>query len=167
MPPVVSTNEIDRPPADVFTYATDVSRFPEWQRDVARVELHGPLGVGARFTTVRRIGPVEHRSSQEVTEFDSPRRFAARGIDGPLRADATITVEPLDGGTRSRATFTLDFHGEGLGKLLMPDAVRRMAARAAPRSYANLKELLELELERGTRRGAGTGRPGATSGPAG
>jgi uncharacterized protein YndB with AHSA1/START domain len=46
MAPVVSTIEIDRPPEDVFAYATDLVRFGEWQKDVVRLELHrgGPLG---------------------------------------------------------------------------------------------------------------------------
>lgn len=155
MSPIVSHIEIDRPPREVFAYAADPSRFAEWQPDVVGVQIEGGdhLTVGSRFTTTRRIGPVEHSSTQEITELASPRRFAARGIDGPLRANATISVEPLDGETRSRVTFTLDFQGQGVGKVLMPDVVRRMAAKAAPRSYRNLKE----RVERGA--GAQQGRP--------
>jgi uncharacterized protein YndB with AHSA1/START domain len=147
MSPIVSHIEIDRPPQEVFTYAADPERFAEWQNDVARVRVEGgqPLGVGSRFTTTRRIGPVEHSSTQEITELAAPRRFAARGIDGPLRANATITIEPLDGDTRSRVTFTLDFEGQGMGTVLIPDVVRRMAARGAPKSYRNLKERLERD----------------------
>src|SRR4029450_5389634 len=60
MPPVVTTIEIDRPPEDVFAYATDLVRFGEWQKDVVRLELHGggPLGGGSRFTTTRQLGGV-------------------------------------------------------------------------------------------------------------
>jgi hypothetical protein len=32
-----------------------------------------------------------------------------RGVDGPFRPSADITVEPLDGDTRSQVTFALDF----------------------------------------------------------
>jgi carbon monoxide dehydrogenase subunit G len=143
MPPLVSDIEIARPPSVVFSYAADPSRFAEWQDDVVGVGIDGPLSVGSRFTTTRRIGRVEHRSTQEVTELAHPMRFAARGVDGPLMADASITVEPLDGGTRSRVTFTLDFRGRGMGKVLVPDVVRRLAQRGAPKSYRNLKERLE------------------------
>jgi hypothetical protein len=69
-------------------------------------------------------------------------------------ADASITVEPLAGGTRSRVTFTLDFRGRGMGKLLVPDVVRRLAQRGAPGSYRNLKERLENDDRRSSNRAA-------------
>src|SRR5687767_10338520 len=57
MSPIVSSIEIARPPAEVYTYATDPSNFAEWQRDVVGVRLEGPpLRVGTTFTTTRRIG---------------------------------------------------------------------------------------------------------------
>jgi uncharacterized protein YndB with AHSA1/START domain len=145
MPPIVSNVEIARPPDEVFAYATDPSRFAEWQDDVVRVRIEGghPPSVGSRFTTTRRIGRVEHSSTQEITELSPPRSWAAHGVDGPLRASASIAVEPLDDGTRSRVTFALDFQGRGMGKLLVPDVVRQLALKGAPTSYRNLKERLE------------------------
>ena len=145
MPPIVSSFEIARPPGEVFAYVTDPARFPEWQDDVVRVRLEGgrPLGRGTRFTTTRRIGRVEQTTTQEITELTSPRSWACRGVDGPFRPSAAITVEPLADGTRSRVTIALDFEGRGIGKLLPLDVIRRMAAKGAPRSYRNLKERLE------------------------
>jgi hypothetical protein len=105
--------------------------------------MDGPaLTVGTRYTTTRRIGPSQQTQEQEITEVVPSRSWAARGVDGPVRANATITIEPLDGGTRSRVTFALDFEGHGIGVPLVP-MVRRMAARGAPLSYQNLKRHLE------------------------
>ena len=145
MPPIVSSFEIARPPNDVYSYVTDPSRFPEWQHDVVRVRMDSgrPPGVGTRFTTTRRIGRVEQTTTQEVTEFRPPRSWAARGVDGPFRPSAGVTVEPLGDGTRSQVTIALDFEGRGIGKLLPLDVIRRMAAKGAPKSYRNLKERLE------------------------
>jgi len=84
----------------------------------------------------------ERTLTQEITEVDAPRRWAARGIDGPIRPSASVTVQPLDGGTRSRVTFTLDFAGHGVGVVLLP-LVRRQAEKGAPVSYRTLKERLE------------------------
>jgi uncharacterized protein YndB with AHSA1/START domain len=144
MAPLVSVIEIARPPEEVFAVAADPSRFAEWQGDVVgvRVDDAGPPGPGSRFATTRRVGGVERTMTQEVTELRPPRRWAVRAVDGPIRPSATVTVEPLDGGARSRVTFTLDFEGHGIGRPLLP-AVRRQAARAAPVSYRKLKELLE------------------------
>jgi uncharacterized protein YndB with AHSA1/START domain len=144
MAPIVSSIEIARPPAEVFAYATDPARFPEWQADVVgvRVEGGGPAGVGTRFTTSRRVGGAERTMTQEVTEHAGPRRWAAAGVDGPVRPSASIRVEPLGDGTRSRVTFALDFEGHGIGRPLLP-VVRRQAEKQAPVSYRRLKELLE------------------------
>lgn len=138
--------DIDRPPADVFAVATDPRRFPEWQKDVAqaRFESGAPTVVGAVFATSRRIGGMDLTQRQQVTESVAPRRWAARGIDGPIRAHATVAVEALDDGARSHVTFTLDFEGPGLGRLMLPQ-IRRMAAKAAPSSHRNLKNLLEAD----------------------
>jgi uncharacterized protein YndB with AHSA1/START domain len=145
MPPIVNSFEVSRPPQEVYAYLTDPSRFPEWQHDVLRVHMEdgGPPGVGARFTTTRKIGRVEQTSTQEVTRLDPPRRWAARGVDGPFRPSAEVTIEPLGDGTRSRVTVALDFEGHGIGRLLPLEVIRRMAVKTAPRSYRNLKERLE------------------------
>jgi len=144
MPPIVSSVEIALPPDEVFTYVTDPSRFPEWQHDVVsvRIEGDGRPGVGSRFTTTRRIGGVERTMTQEITEVSPPRSWVVHGVDGPIRPNANVTVEPLDDGARSRVTFALDFEGHGIGKPLLP-AVRRQTLKVAPTSYRNLKERLE------------------------
>ncbi|GAB3345456.1 SRPBCC family protein [Micromonospora halotolerans] len=137
MATLVSTIEIARPPHDVFAYATDPSRFGEWQDDVVRVQVDG-----VEFTTTRRINGAERTMRQQITHNDPPHRWAARGIDGPIRPHATVTVEPLDDGTRSRVTLTLDFERHGIGAALLP-LVRRQSRRAAPISYQKLKQVLE------------------------
>lgn len=144
MAPLVLTITIARPPGDVFAYVTDPARFPEWQRDIVSVRAGdtSPPGVGWRFTTTRRIGRAERTMTQEITEVSPPRTWAARGVDGPIRPDVTLTVEPTGDGTGSRATFTFSFQGHGIGEVLVP-VVRRMTARQAPASLRTLKERLE------------------------
>jgi uncharacterized protein YndB with AHSA1/START domain len=138
MAPLVSTIEIARPPEEVFAFATDPLRFAEWQRDVVSTRMHGD----AEFTTTRRVSGAEREMTQRIVRNDPPHQWAAEGIDGPLRPHATVTVEPIDDGARSRVTFTLDFEGHGLGVPLVP-LVRRAAGKGAPISHHNLKELLE------------------------
>jgi uncharacterized protein YndB with AHSA1/START domain len=137
MSPIVSTFEIARPPDDVFAYVTDPTRFAEWQADVVDVRV-----AGSRFTTTRRIGRTERTMTQEITQNSPPRTWAARGIDGPIRPTASVTVEPLDDGTRSRVTITLDFEARGIGVPLLP-LVRRQARKESPMSYRNLTARLE------------------------
>lgn len=138
MSALVSTIEIDCPPDEVFAVAADPRRFAEWQRDVVSVRMNSATA----FATTRRFAGAKRTQTQEITRNDPPRSFAARGVDGPIRAHASIEVEPLDDGARSRVTFTLDFEGHGAGAALIP-LVRRQAAKVAPLSYHNLKRLLE------------------------
>jgi uncharacterized protein YndB with AHSA1/START domain len=144
MPPIVSNIEIARTPEGVFAYVTDPSRFAEWQDDVVSVRMAegSPPSLGSRFTTTRRIGRVERTMTQQITEISPPRSWAVHGVDGPIRPNVNITVEPLDDGARSRVTIALDFEGHGIGKTLLP-LVRRQAQKGAPISYRKLKERLE------------------------
>jgi uncharacterized protein YndB with AHSA1/START domain len=140
MAPLKSTIDVARPPAEVFAFATDPLRFPQWQRDVVSARMLDE----SRLATTRRIRGRERTMTQQIVRNDPPYRWAARGVDGPLRPHATITVAALDGGARSRVTFTLDFEGHGLGVALVP-LVRRQAEKTAPTSYRNLKNLLETD----------------------
>lgn len=144
MAPIVSIIDIARPVEEVFRYVTDPTHFTEWQDDVVgvRTSASGPLGVGARFTTTRRIGGVDRTMTQEITQVSAPTSWAVRGVDGPIRPHARITIEPIGDGQSSRITFALDFEGHGIGVPLVP-LVRRQTRRRAPRSYDNVKDLLE------------------------
>jgi uncharacterized protein YndB with AHSA1/START domain len=140
---VRSTVEIDRPVHEVFAYVTDPAHFPEWQDDVVRVEGGTGTSVGSRFTTTRRAGARQFSLTQEVTASEPPTLWAVRGVDGPVRPHAAITIEPLADDTRSRLTAVMDLEGHGIGRVVVPLFVRRRAARQAPVSYRRLKERLE------------------------
>ncbi len=146
MPPITASTAVNRTPADVFAYATDPTRFVEWQKGIVDgcMDETGPPGVGARCLTTRRIGFANRQVTAEVTRIDPPRTWSVRGIDGPIRAMVDVTVEPLDE-TRSHLTITIDFEGHGVGKLLVPLVVRREARQEMPANLATLKERLERQ----------------------
>jgi uncharacterized protein YndB with AHSA1/START domain len=142
--PIASTIEIARPPEEVFAYVTDPSTFPAWQQAVVSGHMDGfPTQVGSRCTTIRKIGGRQRKITTEITEYDPPRRWADRGIDGPIRAIVAVTIEPLANRSQSRVTIELDFTGHGIGKLLVPLVVRRQAASEMPTTCRKLKEQLE------------------------
>ena len=145
MAPLVSTIAVNRPADKVFAYATDPSRFGEWQHGVVSGHMDGagPTEVGSRCITTRRIGFGERPSTSEVTRMQPPRRWAVHGVDGPIRAVVDVEVEPLDGDARSRVSIALDFEGHGIGKVLVPLVVRRQARREMPDNLRALKERLE------------------------
>jgi uncharacterized protein YndB with AHSA1/START domain len=145
MAPIVHVVEIDRDPEEVFAYVTDPSRFTEWQAEVvsARAEDSGPLQEGSRMAMTRRMGGREQTMTAEYTEYDSPRSYAFRVLDGPVRALGKGRIEPLGDGDRTRFTMEIDFEGHGIGKLLVPLVVRRQAAKELAESHEDLKRMLE------------------------
>ena len=144
MAPITSSIEVARRAEEVFAYVTDPSTMPEWQRGCVSGHMDAPTTrVGSKCTTLRRIGGREREVTTEITEYDPPRRWADRGIDGPIRAIVAVTVEPLAGGSQSRLTIELDFTGHGIGKLLVPLLVGRQAASEMPENMRRLRERLE------------------------
>jgi uncharacterized protein YndB with AHSA1/START domain len=144
MAPIVASTEVARPPDEAFSYVTDPSTFPEWQIGVVSGRIEPvPVQVGSTCTTVRSIGGRERTVKTTITECDPPRRWADRGIDGPIRAIVSVTVEPLADGSRSRVTISVDFTGHGIGRLLVPLVVRRQAAKEMPENMRRLKLALE------------------------
>ena len=146
MAPIVATADVDRPAVEVFAYATDPTRFSEWQQGVVdgRMDHAGPPSAGDRCLTTRRIGGSERPVTSRVTHVDPPRTWGVRGMDGPIRATVDLTVDALSE-TSSRLTISVDFTGHGIGKVLVPLVVRRQAQKEMPANLAALKRRLEDE----------------------
>lgn len=147
MTTITTSTEVDRTPAQVFAYVTDPTRFVEWQKGVVsgHMDGSGTPQVGEKCLTTRRIGFAERSVTAELTHIDPPRAWGVHGLDSPIRAVVNVTVDPLDSGQRARVTISLDFEGHGIGKLLVPLAVRPQARKEMPANVAMLKQRLEAQ----------------------
>jgi uncharacterized protein YndB with AHSA1/START domain len=136
--------EINRRPEDVFAYLDDLDRYVEWQENLVstRVETEGPTRVGSRGVDRRRVPGGPRDFPFEVTEHDPPRKISFRVTAGLVRPVATLTVEPVGDGSRSRMSLDLDMQGHGFGRLIAPIA-RRGAAKEVQQDHARFKERLE------------------------
>ena len=142
MPPITVTTEVDRSALEVYEYATDPSRFREWQKGVVSGHMEPADGAVERCVTVRRIGFANRPSTAEVVHHDPPRSWRVRGVDGPIRAVVDVDVAPV-AQDRARLTIAVDFEGHGIGRLLVPLVVRREARKEMPTNVAVLKQRLE------------------------
>ena len=146
MSPIVATTEVERSAAEVFAYATDPTRFGEWQKGVVDGHVEGsgdgPPQPGAKCVTTRKIGGSNRQVTSEFSHVDPPRTWGVRGVDGPIRAAVDVVVEPVTD-SRARLTITVDFAGHGIGKLLVPLFVRPEARREMPDNLAALKQRME------------------------
>ena len=79
--------------------------------------------------------------STEATEFDPPNRVVNTAVDGPMKFQVALILEPVDGGTK--LTYRVDAEtglGGVFGKLADP-----LIERAQGRTIrANLESLAEL-----------------------
>jgi hypothetical protein len=148
MPPIVTSAEIECPAGEVFASATDPARFSQWQKGVVDGHLDGDTDAsglprpGALCVTTRRIGGASRPVTSELAHIDPPRTWGVRGIDGPIRANVDVRVEPVTD-SRSRLTISVDFTGHGIGKILVPLMVRREARKEMPANMAALKRMIE------------------------
>ena len=146
MTPIIATTVVERPAAQVFAYATDPTRFHEWQQGLidGHLDQPGAPQVGAKCVTTRRIGGANRVVTSELTHIDAPRTWGVRGIDGPIRATVDVTVEALTE-ISSRLTIAVDFDGHGVGKLLVPVIIRRQAEKEMPANLEALKQRVEAQ----------------------
>jgi hypothetical protein len=144
MSPISTSVDVNRPAREVFAYATDPTRFHEWQKGVVdgHLEGGGTPTVGTRCLTTRKIGMANRPSTSELTHIDPPNTWGVRGIDGPIRSQVNVKVTELDD-ARSRLVIDLDFTGHGIGKILVPLVVRPQARKEMPVNVAALKRNLE------------------------
>lgn len=141
---ITNSIEVDRRPEEVFAYLDQLERHGEWQETIldARRDTEGPTRVGTRCTETRKVPGGPRTMTYEITEHEPPRLASFRGLDGPVRPVGTVTIEPLDGGSRSRVTLNFNLEGHGLGKLFAPLA-RLDARRTIPKDQLRLKQRLE------------------------
>lgn len=140
---ISSSIEIDRPQSEVFAYLDELDKHPEWQESLtgSRVLTEGPVAVGTKVVDTRRVPGGPRDMTYEITAHQPPTTSSWKGLDGPVRASGTITVERLDE-SRSRVTVEFDLQGHGIGILFAPFA-RAQARKQVPTDQQKLKQLLE------------------------
>ena len=136
------TVEIARSPEEVFAYLTEVSNLTAWQSGVraAVVAGDGPAELGARIEESRHLLGRELRTTLEVAEYEPPRLFVLRALDGPVPFTVRHELEADGDGTRVTVV------GEGDAGLLPGFAAGIMARRVEKefrRDFERLKHILE------------------------
>ncbi|MDJ0356594.1 SRPBCC family protein [Paenarthrobacter sp. PH39-S1] len=148
MKPIRQSIEIALRPEEVFSYATDFSKFPDWQVGAVSARPIGdsPAGPGARAAVTRKIGPGRFARTEVISRYHPARTWSIEGVGGPLTANVHGTIEPVRDGTATRLTIDMDFEGHGIGRYLIPGVARRLARKQLPQNLQNLKRILEKSL---------------------
>lgn len=133
---------INRPIEEVFFYMTDPEKMSLWMSELveAKQTSEGPVGVGTTVSAVAKPLGRRVESTQEVTGYESNRRFAFKSTSGPLKTEEEFSFESDADGTKVTRTTKGEFGG--FFKMAEPLFVR-MLTRQFETNFANLKDLLE------------------------
>jgi carbon monoxide dehydrogenase subunit G len=133
---------IARPPEDVFAYLADVSNLTVWQSGVhsAEIEGGGAASAGARVVESRTMLGKEMTTTLEIVDFEPPRLFTLRALDGPALLTIRHELEPSGGETELHVVVDGEVkHMPGFAAGLM----MRGAERQFRKDFDRLKRLLE------------------------
>ncbi len=133
--------EIRRSVEEVFAYATDPAKTPEWKTSVieSRAEPPGPIRVGSKIHTVMRFLGRRIEGTAEVTEL-VPNRKLVQKTNSPFPVEVTCLAEPTSAGTKVTATAV----AEPGGFFKMAELVLvRIAKKQGQAELQTMKGLLE------------------------
>lgn len=151
MPQIEAHIDIAAPRADVFRFCHDVTRWPEWDEQVTRVELLTPRPI--RQGTLLRIdskhaGGAVFSWDAEYISFQLPQGSKVQVIDAasssPFGVGSVVSWQFSPAGAGTRFTWTWNYEPRGfLARLADMLGRRASTQRAIQRSLANLKALVE------------------------
>jgi carbon monoxide dehydrogenase subunit G len=141
MPEATNTVVIARPVADVFAFFTDPANDPDWRAGVKSIRAEGDPAVGA-VVHQTIAGPMGRGvpANIEITAYDAERRYAFKGVAGPVRPIGDFAFSEVDGGTK--VTFTLSAELGRLSRRILGKQVQK-AMDDEVAGLAGAKALLE------------------------
>ena len=150
MPTIREDIEIEARQGEVFRFCHDVNTRPEWDEQVARVELLTPPPI--RQGTLLRIdatsGGALFTWDGEVIAYQFPSRSRLRVIDAastsPFARDSQLTWEFNSAGSGTHFTWTWEYRLRGfIARIKNTLGGQTSTQRAIRNSMKNLKRLLE------------------------
>jgi uncharacterized protein YndB with AHSA1/START domain len=134
---------IDRPIEEVFAYASDIDRQPEWVSPLtdSRKMASGPTGVGTAYRQTAKFLGRRMDMDCEITGYEPPTLYAFRAKNGPMHMEMRFTLTP-EGSESTKVTQVVEGESAGFFKLADPILARTMKKQFVA-DLETLKTLLE------------------------
>lgn len=136
---------IDAAPDAVWAGIEDVGTHVEWMAEAVEIRFltEQRSGVGTTIECDTRIGPLTTTDVLRFVEWEPPRVMGIEHV-GMVRGEGRFTLEPLDGGRRTRFVWDEDLSfparlGGPLGARLGAPVIRRIWRRNLARLKAKVE----------------------------
>jgi uncharacterized membrane protein len=143
------TNEkiitINRPVEEVFAYVGDLQNGPKWQKALVEAwRLNGgPLGIGSKFSSVRKFMGRKLVSVIQFTAYELNKKIVFKSISGSSPFEQSFLFESTPAGTRLTTRLALHTSGLlGLTERLIASGLKR----EVDESFGILKDMLESRV---------------------
>ena len=140
------STEIDAAPEACFEAASDYETFPDWQQAVQEVEILERDAAGRGEVVRFEIDAKVKRVSYTLRyHYEPPGRIWWEFVegDGVANVEGEYRIEPLDGGERTRVTYTL---GIDPGVPVPGLIARRLNQGVMRRSVTDLRDEVERRV---------------------
>lgn len=133
---------INRPPQEVFDFATNPDNDQLWQKNLVTSQwiTPEPAGAGSRKLGVTRFMGREMGAEVEYTVWDRPYGYAIKGAVGPFSFTAVAEFAGQDDGTL--VSFAGQVQAQGILRLA-EGLLARQAEKQDRANYETLKRVLE------------------------
>jgi uncharacterized membrane protein len=135
-----NTIVVKRPIDEVFGYAAQFDRHPEWQEDLKAATIDGPAALGVTGTETRKMGPRVHTYQWRVSAYEPPHHLGFETLSGPMRPAGTMDF--VSDGDGTRIDFQMELNPRGVMKLLSP-MIERNVQKVNTQHLEKFKEILE------------------------
>ena len=131
---------INRPVQEVYDFASDFAKTQEWQQDVIRSEMNGPLAIGTTGVFVQKFMGREIENDVEITGVDPPYELCFKSTSGPISFEGCQRTVEQDDGTL--ASFVVEAEVGGFFKVA-EGLVAKQLESTLQRDLENLKAIME------------------------
>ena len=147
---VAARATVSAPPEAVWSIISDPERMLSFMSGVTRWEVAGdhPIGLGARYRMLLRVGSAEVGGLIEIVEFHAPRDMAWTSVTGLDQRGRWRLRRAADGRTRVELRLAYGVAGAGLTGWIAERIAGPVVSGHLRRSLQQLKRLVEHEQMR-------------------
>jgi len=135
---------VNAPVEKIWNFMADFDTMTQWGPGVLEVKWQRPVGVGSTLLVTAQGGRLlgKRTANMRISEWEPTRKIGVESRSGGFKANAVITMEPLEEG-KTMLTRSAEVEIEGLLKVIQPYIIYRVKKERA--ALENVKRIMEAQ----------------------